>query len=219
MDPAIYNCFQIRAFRFWEYRSCCCLAPTSPIFTSDISNMVLYSIWFHPTRWSLSCSPLTRLETLHLDLEYDRSPPDWENRSLPLPTLSVLHSLITFRYNGFIKYLHNLMTRITSQIPRFISHIPKFQAFDEAHIGIDCYGFAAWIKFVSMRTTSILLKLDVSCDNLRRQFISLAQFCHSPFFPLPTLEYSVSMGVNICNAGNMTLKISNGSNLFTRFFQ
>ena len=172
--------------------------PTPDLFSPDAIVTVL--------------STLTRLETLHLDLESDSSSPDWENRPLPLPTPTVLHSLIKLRFNGLIEYLDDFMARIdapslyhldiairtdyyqvivfnTSQIPRFISHIPEFQALDEAHIGIDCYEFAAWIKFVSTRTASVVLKLDVISDNLGRQFSCLAQFCRSPAFPLPTLEY------------------------------
>jgi len=76
----------------------------------------------------------------------------------------------------------------TPQILRFISHVPKLQALGEAHIGIHNDGFNVCINFFSPRTSSGVLKLEILCIEPEQQFPCLAQFCRSPFFPLPTLE-------------------------------
>ena len=152
-------------------------------------------------------SALTRFQVLHLG--FYEFHPDWENRSSPSPTRTVLPSLIELRCEGVTEYLEEFTARIdapllerldiftsllldgvlnTPQIRRFISHVPKLQALDEAHIGIDIDNSKAWINFLSTRTSSGVLKLGVSCTDPERQFPCLAQFCRSPFFPLPTLE-------------------------------
>ena len=178
-------------------------------FTFDILNMFLYPIYFHPTRWF---DQTRRRKHFTLISNPIHLPFDWENRPVPLPTPTVLHPLIKLHFNGLIKYLDDFMARIdapllyhldiairadhyqaivfnTSHIPRFIGHIHEFQALDEAHFGINCYESVAWIKIVSIQTTRVVLKLDIICDNLGRQFSSLAQFCRSPAFPLAILEY------------------------------
>ena len=114
-------------------------------------------------------SSLTRLETLDLDI--NRSQSDWENRSLPLMSCTVLPSLTTLKVKDDIKSLEDFMARIDAplldrlhisivlpywdqvmllNIPhllRFISHIPKLQALDEARIGFDTCSSKTWIKF------------------------------------------------------------------------
>jgi hypothetical protein len=168
------------------------------------------SVFISPDEMVTTLSALTRLQVLHLGPEFDEYHPDWENRRLPLPTSTVLPSLIELRFKGVIDYLDDFMARVdaplldrldivvsfhnrvivlnTPQILRFISHVPKLQSLGEAHIGIDIDGFKVWIKFLSTRTSSGVLKLEILCIEPEEQFPCLAQFCHSPLFPLPTLE-------------------------------
>jgi hypothetical protein len=171
------------------------------------------SVFNSPDEMVTALSALTRLQILHLGPEFDEFHPDWENRRLPLPTRTVLPSLIELKFEGVIEYLDDFMARIDTpllnhldivvsfhlnrvivlnapQILRFISHIPKFQeALSEAHIGIDSDKFKIWINFLSTRTSSYALKLKILCIEPEWQFPLLAQFCRSPFFPFPTLEY------------------------------
>jgi hypothetical protein len=170
------------------------------------------SVFVSPDEMVTALSALTRLQVLHLGPELDETHPDWENRRLPLPTPTVLPSLIELKYVGAIEYLEDLMARIDApllgrldivvsfylnrvivlnapQILRFIGHVPKFQALGEAHIGIDVDRFKIWIEFLSTRTSSDALKLEILCIEPERQFPILAHFCRSPVFPLPTLEY------------------------------
>jgi hypothetical protein len=78
----------------------------------------------------------------------------------------------------------------TPQLLRFISHIPMLRVPSEAHIGIDYVNLRTWIKFIcSTRVSSGVIRLRISCFEPGEQFPLLAQFCRSPFFPLPTLEY------------------------------
>lgn len=169
------------------------------------------SVFVAPDEMVAALSALTKLQVLHLGPEFDDLHPDWENRRLPLPTPTVLPSLVELEYKGGIEYLGDFMARIDApllnrlkifvsfylnrvivlnapQILRFIGHVPKFQALDEAHIGIDVDSFRIWIEFLSTRTSSDVFKLEILCIKPERQFPLLAQLCRSPFFPLPTLE-------------------------------
>ena len=174
------------------------------------------SIFVPPDEMVAALSALTRLQVFHLEPEFDESHPSWENRRLPQPRRTVLPSLIELRFEGAVDYLDDFMARIdaplldhldivfygfdsiilfdTSQVLRFISHVPKFQAFDEAHIGIQPEGFKFWIEFLSTRASSGVLNLEILCVEPEKQFPCLAQFCRSPFFPLPTLESLYMVG-------------------------
>lgn len=163
-----------------------------------------------PDEMVTALSALTRLQVLHLGPEFDEFHPDWQSRHLPA-TRTVLPSLIELKFAGIIEYLGDFTARIdtplldrliivvsfhldsvlalnTPQILRFISHVPKFLAVDEAHIGISHASFKVWINFFSTRTSNGVLKLEIYCIRPEEQFSCLAQFCRSPFFPLFTLE-------------------------------
>ena len=167
-----------------------------------------------PDEMVTALSALTRLQVLHLEPKFDElrthPNPDWENRRLPLPTPTVLPSLIVLKFKGVIEYLEDLMARIDAPILnrldivviildqvivlnvpqtfRFISNVPKFRALDEAHIGMDIDNVDIWIKFLSTQKSSDMLKLQVLCIEPEGRFPILAQFCCSPVSPLPTLE-------------------------------
>jgi hypothetical protein len=108
------------------------------------------------------------------------------------PLLDRLHILIFPPLSQVIvtpSHLNQAIALNTSHVLRFISRVPKFQTLGEAHIGIDDTDFDVWIKFLSKRTSSGVLKLEICCDEPHKSFPCLAQFCRLPFFPLPTLEY------------------------------
>jgi hypothetical protein len=191
--------------------------PNLLLSSTDIVDLRLMeipeSVFVSPDEMVTALSALTRLQVLHLGLEFDEFHPDWEGRRLPLPTRTVLPSLIELRFEGVIEYLEDFMARIdaplldcldivisesfhhnrvialnTPHILRFISQVPKLQTLGEAHIGIDNEGFKVWINFLSTRPSSGVLKLEILYIEPELQFSCLAEFFHSPFFPLPTLE-------------------------------
>ena len=176
---------------------------------TDLVNLrltgILISIFVSPDEMVTALSALTRLQVLHLGPELDESHPDWQSRHIPLPTRTVLPSLIELKFVGVIEYLDDFMARIdvpllgrleivvhtfldqdivfnTPQILQFISRVPKFQALDEAHIGIHNDNFKVWINFLSTRKSDGMLDLEIICIEPERQFPCLAQF------PLPTLK-------------------------------
>ena len=141
---------------------------------TDLVNLcltgILISIFVSPDEMVTALSALTRLQVLHLGPEIDETHPDWQSRHIPVPTRTVLPSLIELKFVGVIEYLDDFMARIdapllgrleivvhtfldqdivfnTPQILQFISRVPKFQALDEAHIGIHNDNFKVWIKF------------------------------------------------------------------------
>ena len=85
-------------------------------------------------------------------------------------------------------YIDQVIMFNTPQILWFISHVFKFQALNEAHIGIHNYNFKVWINFLSTRTSNGMLNLEISYIEPEQQFLCLAQFCRSPFFPLPMMK-------------------------------
>ena len=171
--------------------------------------------FFSPKAIVTSLSTLTRLKSLRLNFEFKRFHSNWQNsrRLGPPPTRAVLPSLTELEFVGVSKYLEDFVAQIdaplldslaitldcyhfdqfvpqrlnTQQLVRFISHVPKFRALDEARIGIDI-GDTVWIKFLSTRTSSGVLRLAIPCTEPEKNFPCLAQFCRSPFFPLPMLE-------------------------------
>jgi hypothetical protein len=127
-----------------------------------------------------------------------------------MPTRTVL-PLTTLRFEGANEDLEDLVARIdaplldhlnitlfffyedildTPQLLRFISHIPTLRVPNEAHIGMHTDNSNAWIKFIySTRVSSSLFRLKIASFEPAEAFPFLVQFCRSPFFPPPTLEY------------------------------
>jgi hypothetical protein len=100
-----------------------------------------------------------------------------------------IYIVIPFDLNQVPSHLNQVIVLNTSHILRFISHVPKFQTLSEGHIGTDISDFEVWIKFLSKRTSSGVLMLEVRSDEPDKSFPCLAQSCRLPFFPLSTLEY------------------------------
>ena len=162
-------------------------------------------------------SALTRLE--QLQIEFGQCPSDLENRRLPLLTRTVLPSLTVLKVTADTKNMEDFMARIdaplldqlcilfscyyhdvwdvvldTQQLLWFISRIPKLQAPSEANIGFATIEsaterFNVWIEFLWPTQISSVVKLGIHCRQPKWEVPSLAQFCRSPFFPLPTLEH------------------------------
>jgi hypothetical protein len=152
-------------------------------------------------------SALTKLKVFALEFEYD-TPRERESRHAPPPTPAVLTALTSFKFKGVSEYLEDLVALIdapqldhldvafysfnqiifdTPQLLRLISRVPKLQLPVKAHIGFD--DPEVWIEFSSpTQASSNVLTLGILCMPRDPQFPCMAQFCRSPFFPLPTLE-------------------------------
>jgi hypothetical protein len=184
-------------------------------YSTDLVNIHLNRIPFtafvSPEAIVTALSTLTRLKVLRLELrvEFDQSLPDLENRRLPLPTRAVLPSLTVLGFKNVNEYyLEDFMARIdapqldhlntvfysfnqvifdTPQLLQLISRIPKLQVPVEAYIGF--WIPRVCIKFSSpTQASSNVLTLGIICVPPEPHLSCLAQFCHPPFFPLPTLE-------------------------------
>ena len=172
---------------------------------------------FSPKAIIASLSALTRLGTFHFNLKSDQFR-HWEHQPLPPPTRAVLPSLTMLEFEGRKEYfegfiagidaplldhlsmtLHcfdfqvtgNLILIGTEQTVQFISLVPKFQALDEVHIGIDNVKSTVSIEFLSdggPGGSVTALKVVIPCDEPEREFPYLARFCRSPFFPLLGLK-------------------------------
>jgi F-box-like len=152
-------------------------------------------------------SALSKLKVFALEFEYDTSR-ERESQHAPPPTPAVLPALTSFKFKGVSEYLEDLVTLIdapqldhldiafysfnqvifdTPHLIQLISRIPKLQAPVKAHIGFD--DPEVWIEFSSpIQASSNVLTLGILCVPPDPQFPCMAQFCRSPFFPLPTLE-------------------------------
>ena len=181
---------------------------------TDLVNLELdyvpISGFFSPEAMVTALSTLTRLETFHLEIE---SFSDRENRLSPLPTRAILPSLTVLRFECPSEYLEDFMLRIDApilgyldialncsyadqdivldiqQLLRFIGRIPKLHTPDKAHIRIDSDIHKLSINFSWPKQISRAVKLGIHCLDPGLRVPRLVQFCHSPFFPLPTLEY------------------------------
>lgn len=151
-------------------------------------------------------SALTKLKEFALEFEYD-TPREREDQHAPPRTRAVL-PISSFKFKGVSEYLEDLVDLIdapeldhldialysfnqiiydTPQLLQFISRIAKLQVPVKAHIGFE--DPEVWIEFSSpTQPPNNVLTLGILCIPPDPPFPCMAQFCRSPFFPLPTLE-------------------------------
>ncbi len=91
------------------------------------------SVFISPDEMVTALSALTRLQLLHLGPEFDLFHPDWENRRLPLPTTTVLPSLIELRFEGTIEYLEDLTARIDAPLLDRLDIVVSFHLTARRH--------------------------------------------------------------------------------------
>jgi hypothetical protein len=188
--------------------------PGLPKLLSSLSDLVELRIaltsesaFLSPKEIVTGVSALTKLKLFTLEFEYD-TPLERESQHSPPPTPVVLPALTSFKFKGVSEYLEDLVALIdtpqldhldiafysfnqvtfdTPQLLELVSRIPKLQVPVKAHIGFD--DPEVWIEFSSPTQASInVLTLGILCIPRDPQFPCMAQFCRSPFFPLPTLE-------------------------------
>jgi hypothetical protein len=151
-------------------------------------------------------SALTKLNLFSLQFQFD-TPRERESQHVP-PARAVLPALSSFTFKGVSEYLEDLVDLIdapeldhldialysfnqvifdTTQLLRFINRTAKLHVPIKAHIGFD--DPEVWIEFSSTtQAPKKVLTLGILCMPRDPQFPCMAQFCRSPFFPLPTLE-------------------------------
>ena len=164
-----------------------------------------HSGYISPEAMVAVLSTLTSLEYFFLRFESPRSRPDWENRSHPPPTRSVLPALTTFWFNGVCEYLEDVVTRInaprvnelnitlfnqivfdTPQFIQFISRSPTLETFDKAIVVFD--DDAARLNLSSQTSGHGKLNIRIPCIELDWQVSSMGQVCTSCLPPLSALE-------------------------------
>ena len=182
--------------------------PNLLLSSTHIVSLCLYDIphsgYISPEAMVTCLSVLTSLETLCLELPSFQSHLDWESQRLPLPTRSVLPSLMYFDFRGARQYLEDLTSRIDAprlncmtvdfiiyepdfdnpQLAQFISCTPEFRAPDEAHVIFDYNG--GWVTLLS-KTSGPVLNVK-TCRDLECQLSALAQVCNLSLPPLSTVE-------------------------------
>jgi hypothetical protein len=174
--------------------------PKLVLSTPDLVELTLRNIphsgYISPEEIVACLSTLTRLKQLDLAFQSPRSRPDKESRCPPLPTRTLLPTLIDFCFDGASDYLEDFVARIdapllnrmnieffhqvtldTPQLAQFISRIPHFRARDEARV------------LFSDDEVSITLPgpfdqgfdLEARCEQLDLQLAFVAQACSSSF--------------------------------------
>jgi hypothetical protein len=163
------------------------------------------SQFLSPEEIVLGVSALTRLTVFSLEFEYDTTRESNSQQSL-LPLRAVLPALTSFKFKGVSKYLEDLVGLIdvpqlenlnvafysfnqlvfdAPQLIRLICRMPMLQTIVKAHLGFE--DPEVWIEFSSAIPNNVLT-LGILCFPPKPLFPCMAQFCRSPFFPLPTLE-------------------------------
>jgi hypothetical protein len=170
--------------------------------TSLRLNNIPHSGYISPETMVALISVLSSLRTLSLQFRSPRSRLDGESRSLPPPKRSVLPALDSFRFNGVIEYLEDLVTFIdapqlktlyitffnqidfdTPRLAQFINRTPTLGARDKAHVQFD-----DWSNSVALLVRPSNLEIEISCREPDRRLSSIAQVCNSSLPPLSTVE-------------------------------
>jgi hypothetical protein len=155
-----------------------------------------YSGYFSPEAMATCLSVLIRLKKLDIEFESPRSRPDGRSRRPP-PTRALLPVLTELRFKGVSEYLEDLVGRIdtpsldnlfitffhqlvfdTPQLARFISRVPEFKAYNEAHVLFSNRDIRVTLP---QAIDDGMFELGIPCRHLDWQLSSLAQICGSSF--------------------------------------
>ena len=177
--------------------------PKLLLSTTHLVMLSLYQIprsgYISPDAMVAALSTLASLEHLSLGFKSPGYRPDPASRCPPPSTRSVL-PVLTFLYSGFFEYLEDLVACIdapqlnrlkirffddivfnTPQLVRFISHTPKWKAFEKVFIDLRD---SITVDFSSQTSRNGEFTVTVLCYyGLNRRVSSLEQLCTS-FLPL-----------------------------------
>ena len=165
----------------------------------DLRLHIPHSGYVSPDGMVAALSASTSLKSLILIFESPRSRPDPTSRRPPPSTRSVLPVLTFFCFRGVSEYLDDLVACIdapqldtfsvtffngivfdTPQLVRFISHTPKWKAFEKVFIDLRD---DVTVDFSSQTSRNGEFTVAVLCYGLNRRVSSLEQLCTS-FLPL-----------------------------------
>jgi hypothetical protein len=151
-------------------------------------------------------SVLTSLETLSLQFRSPQPRPDWEIRSPPPPTRSVIPALSHFHFKGVIEYLEDLVTFIDApqlntlyitffnqidfdcpRLAQFIDRTPKLRKRD-AHVQFNDNLIRVGLRYWASQFGLDDLLINISCREPDWQLSSIEQICNSSLSPPSTIE-------------------------------
>ena len=155
-------------------------------------------------------APLSVLSSLEiLVLEFECSWPDREGSSLHPPKYSILPSLTEFSFEGPIRYLEQLVTRIDTpqldemqievfpridfdfdcrQLVQFINRTPTLRALDEAYVQFDDKTTSLRLRYRTSKSSVDELLIKVFCDESHLQLSFIEQVCNPSLHLLSTVE-------------------------------
>jgi hypothetical protein len=179
--------------------------PNLLLSATGLVSLCLYDSGYISPEAMVTClSVLTSLKMLCVEFRTFPSRLDWKWQRLPLPTRTVLPSLVFFDFKGIRQYLEDLTSRIDAprlnyvfvdfiyyelefdspQLAQFIGRTPALKAPDEAHVifGDD----ACWVR-LSSKAFGSGLNVETRWDS-EPQLPALAQVCNLSLPPLSTVE-------------------------------
>ena len=209
LDPDLFMGGSTPRLRYLQLERIPC--PGLPKFLSSATHLVSLRLCDIPHSGNISpeamvtcLSMLNCLETLCLEFRSLQSHLDWEGQRLPLPTRSVLFSLMYFHFRGAAEYLEDLTSRVDAprlnyvsinfthgigfdnpQLSQFINRTPALKAPDEAHVVFDDSG--DWVTLLSKTSGSGQFNVEI-CGALEWQRSALGQVCNLSLPPLSTVE-------------------------------
>ena len=170
----------------------------------DLRLHIPHSGYVSPDGMVAALSASTSLKSLILIFESPRSRPDPTSRRPPPSTRSVLPVLTFFCFRGVSEYSDDLVACIdapqldtfsvtffngivfdTPQLIRFISHTPKWKAFEKVFINLRD---DARVDFSSQTSHNFEFSVTILCEVVNQQVSSLEQLCTSCLPLLSVLE-------------------------------
>ena len=155
-------------------------------------------------------APLSVLSSLEaLILEFERSWPDREGSSLHPPKCSILPSLTEFFFEGPIRYLEQLMTRIDTpqldkmwietfpridftfdcpQLVQFVNRTPTLRGLDEAHVQFNDKTTGLRLRYRTSKSSVDALLINIFCYEAHLQPSSIGRVCNPSLHLLSTVE-------------------------------
>ena len=200
LDPDLFMSGSAPRLRYLQLECIPCPGlPKLLLSTTHLVSLRLYDIphsgYISPEAMVTCLSMLTNLETLCLELRSFQSHPNREGHRLPLPTRSVLPSLVHFYFRGVGEYLEDLTSRVDAprlnyvsinltneiefdnpQLAQFISRTPALQVPDEAHLSFD--DSTGCVTLSSKASGPGQFNVEISCGALEWQLSALARVCN-----------------------------------------
>ena len=186
--------------------------PSIGKLLSSTTNLVRLSLWGIPHSGYISpktivpcLSTLSRLKSLELGFQYDRSRVRRTSRHPPPLTRVVFPNLTFLRFRGDIEYLEDILSQIETPMlnasyfcffnqlvfdtPLLGHFIRRMETFVTVHTArVEFFRRAVMVKLLGREEDREALQLKISCEPLDWQLSAVAQVLNSFLTSLPTLE-------------------------------